>query len=429
MKVVLLRAENVKRIRTIEIKPDPKKGLVVIAGRNAQGKSSAMDSMWYVVAGGKAIPPEPVRHGEETAEATVVLDGGGSDLLPITVTRKWVGQHKSYLHVWAKDGEELASPQTVLDSFRGQLTFDPLAFARLPAKEQRETLLGCVDLDIDLDKSVAAEDRATSVRKSAKSEAKRATTLWHAMTPVPVGTPDELVSSQEILAELKAAREINAKNQRARADCEEDLRELEATRQQIANMKEELEAVLGAEAALCQKIHKGDWSMGNSVDIDEAAIEGRLGQVEAINEQVRARKAWKEAGDEAKGAEAKAKDYDKQVATIRKQRESALKRAEFPIQGLSVGVGGVLMNEVPFEQLSSSEQLRVSIAIAMALNPTLRVLRIDNGSLLDQDAMKLIAETAEANDYQIWIERIGEGEECGIIIEDGEIKEIVDGQE
>jgi len=29
---------------------------------------------------------------------------------------------------------------------------------------------------------------------------------------------------------------------------------------------------------------------------------------------------------------------------------------------------------------------------------------------------------AEKNDYQVWIERVGEGQECSVIIEDGHLK-------
>jgi len=76
---------------------------------------------------------------------------------------------------------------------------------------------------------------------------------------------------------------------------------------------------------------------------------------------------------------------------------------------------------IPFDQASSSEQLRVSMSIAMAANPKLRVIRIQDGSLLDDNSMAAIAETAKANDYQIWIERVDDSGKVGIVIEDGRV--------
>jgi len=80
----------------------------------------------------------------------------------------------------------------------------------------------------------------------------------------------------------------------------------------------------------------------------------------------------------------------------------------------------VTFQGIPFHQASSSQQLRVSLAIAMALNPTLRIIRISDGSLLDDHSMAIIREMAKAKDYQIWIEVVGD--RVGIQIEDGLVK-------
>ena len=69
---------------------------------------------------------------------------------------------------------------------------------------------------------------------------------------------------------------------------------------------------------------------------------------------------------------------------------------------------GVTYNGVPFSQASSAEQIRVSLAMAMALNPKLRVVRILDGSLLDADSMRQVAEMATAADYQVWVERVAD---------------------
>ena len=76
---------------------------------------------------------------------------------------------------------------------------------------------------------------------------------------------------------------------------------------------------------------------------------------------------------------------------------------------------------MPFSQASASEQIRVSLAMAMALNPKLRVIRILDGSLLDAENLALIAEMATEHDFQVWIERVSDTSGVGVVIEDGQV--------
>jgi hypothetical protein len=84
---------------------------------------------------------------------------------------------------------------------------------------------------------------------------------------------------------------------------------------------------------------------------------------------------------------------------------------------------GVLLNGVPFSQASSARQLQAAVSIGLALNPKIRVILIRDGSLLDEDSMKLVSEMAEKNDAQIWVERVADGRPGCVVIEDGEIKQ------
>jgi hypothetical protein len=79
----------------------------------------------------------------------------------------------------------------------------------------------------------------------------------------------------------------------------------------------------------------------------------------------------------------------------------------------------VLYQGLPFGQASNSEQIRVSMALAMASNPKLRVLRISDGSLLDSDSMELVANEAEKHGFQVWIERVDASGSVGIVMEEG----------
>jgi hypothetical protein len=104
------------------------------------------------------------------------------------------------------------------------------------------------------------------------------------------------------------------------------------------------------------------------------------------------------------------------------KRDASLAAAKFPVDGLGFTDDGVTFKGVPFGQASSAEQITVSLAMAMALNPKLRVIRILDGSLLDPDSMQTIAAMAGENDYQVWVERVSDTSGVGVVIEDGEVQ-------
>ena len=110
-----------------------------------------------------------------------------------------------------------------------------------------------------------------------------------------------------------------------------------------------------------------------------------------------------------------------ELVRIDKTKAEGLAAARFPIPGLGFEDGGVSYQGVPFKQASSAEQLRVSLAMAIALNPSLRVIRIADGSLLDSDNLTLIESMAREHDFQVWIEMVDDSGERGIVIEDGAV--------
>lgn len=123
---------------------------------------------------------------------------------------------------------------------------------------------------------------------------------------------------------------------------------------------------------------------------------------------------------EVESLQAKSDALTARLAKIEATKATALQHATFPVAGLGFSEDGVTFNGKPFQQASSSEQLRVSLAIAMALNPEIRVIRISDGSALDEESMALIRKMVREKDFQIWIEMVSDN--VGIIIEDGLVR-------
>lgn len=112
----------------------------------------------------------------------------------------------------------------------------------------------------------------------------------------------------------------------------------------------------------------------------------------------------------------------RELEALTERKREMLAAANYPIKGLAVSEDGtVLFEGVPFSQSSRAQQIRTSVAIGLAMNPSLRVLLIRDGSLLDDDNLEIVRQMADTADAQIWIERVGNKDESAIIIEDGHI--------
>jgi len=167
MKIIRLQAENIKRLIAVEIQPSS--NLVQITGKNGNGKTSVLDSIWWCLSGGQNIQSKPIRTGEN--QAVVVLDLG-----EMVVTRKFKlnkeGETTSSLTVENKVGVKFPSPQALLDKLLGDLTFDPLGFARMEARKQFETLrkfVPSVDFDAIDKQNKEDYDARTDVNRQYKA--------------------------------------------------------------------------------------------------------------------------------------------------------------------------------------------------------------------------------------------------------------------
>ena len=91
------------------------------------------------------------------------------------------------------------------------------------------------------------------------------------------------------------------------------------------------------------------------------------------------------------------------------EKAEALEESPLPVDGLQITAEGItITNEegmaVPFCQASKARKLKISLAIAMAANPKLRVIRISDGESIDDTNMAIIKEMARDENFQIWIE-------------------------
>lgn len=399
MKIIELQAENVKRLRAVDITPDGT--LQVIGGRNAQGKSSVLDAVWLALGGGKAAKetPLPIRDGED--KASVRLDLGD-----LVVTRSWT-QKGTTLRVENADGATYSSPQSMLDGLVGQLSFDPLAFTRLSAREQKEALLGLVDLEIDLP---FLESKRAKIFADRTEVGRQGSAIGD--VAVDESLPLEETSATEIIGKIQEIQDQNREHESAQAELSAANAEIERIIAQIKDLEVKLEAA-NVKADSAVEHLKG------SLIISTGSLQSQLATIEDLNAQIRANNTAREAKARKDALRDRYEAMTREIEAFDAEKAKALKTAKFPVKGLSFDESGVLYQGMPLSQASSAEQIRVSLAMGMALNPKLRVLMIKDGSLLDDESMAAIREQVAEKDYQLLIERVGNADQGAVIIEDG----------
>ena len=156
--------------------------------------------------------------------------------------------------------------------------------------------------------------------------------------------------------------------------------------------------------------------------VDTVLLRQNIEKAAIINRSVAALKQKRMLISQVEELENKSTSITEQMCAREQAKADAITRASMPIPDIGFGDGQVIYKNIPFDQASDAEKLRVSLAIAIAANPELRVIRIRDGSLLDDDGLAAIAKMADELDYQVWIERVDGSGKVGVVIEDGMVK-------
>lgn len=452
MKVIRLQAENIKRLVAVDITPDG--ALVTVGGKNGAGKSSVLDSIAYALGGAALVPDMPIRRGEQTATITVDLD-------KYIVTRKfWYeklpcdcmnvplpdvvlhapscanlqpGSVKTQLKVQNRDGSTFASPQQMLDKLLGELSFDPLEFANEKPAEQRKILMRLIKLDV----SDILEKRAELV--AARTGARRnATAAELAVTKMPghLNVPLTETPMQEVADELAAATRLAEESRRLARAHEDTKRQADAqlrlcaqTAADILELENRLHKIRDehkAQVAYADALGGAVTAAHDAWEVAEAkvpnleALQRRVSEVDEQNRKVRENQALAQKRLEVIQFNDLHDRHDAAIIRLDAEKTKRIVDAAYPVPGLSVSDTGVMFNGVPLDQASTAEKIRVSLAIGLAMNPTLKVLLIREGSLLDDDGLAALAEQAAAADAQVWVEKVAKtADGLTVLLEDG----------
>lgn len=404
MKIINLYAENLKRISAVEITPTG--NLVEITGRNGQGKTSVLDAIWWALDGTKNVQTTPIRKGEE--KAIVQLDLG-----ELKITRRFKaqenGEYTTSITVENGEGARFSSPQKMLDDLLGELTFDPLAFTRMKRPDQVMALRSLVP-GFDFAKAESDIKAAFEERTIANRQAKNATASADAIAEALPSEKPEATTTTELMEQLQKAERHNF-------DVKAQIEKWDYLSRQISEQNEIMVKAKERYMKLCEERDAMPQHRPEMIDISE--ISERITNAEEDSITIAEFNRMEEKRAEAKAAAEKSEKLTKDIEDIKAAAQQAIAEADMPVTGLTISDGSVYLDGVPFDQASDAQQLTASIGVAMALNPKLKVIRVRDGSLLDDEAMKTLAAIADERDYQIWIERVDSSGTVGFVLEDG----------
>ena len=415
MNIVKLQAENIKRIVAVEIEPDG--ALVQITGRNGAGKSSVLDAIWWALAGERSVQSVPIRKGADTARIAL-------DLGEVVVTRHFAKREDdsvtTRITVENAEGARFPSPQKMLDSLLGSLSFDPLAFARASDREQVEQLAGLCGVDM------AAVERANKGdyerRRDCNRDAKQKRAA-ECQIIVPAGTPYAEISVGALVKQIRDAEAGNRERESERRKRERDEATVRSLRADAENA--ERQALIDAERARRESddLHRRATAVLRAADdaaqavresvekylieadqlvqkytalppvepdIDTAPIQDQIARAERVNRDVSAAETKRALMVSVAEHEQQAKALTASMDARRQKVADAIAAADVGIDGLSIEDGRVMLDGFPIDQAADAGRLRLSCAIAMRGDAKLRVLRVRDGSLLDADSLALL---------------------------------------
>lgn len=407
VKINKLEIENVKRVKAVKIEPTAN-GLTIVGGNNNQGKTSVLDAIAWGLGGNKYKPSQAHREGSvNPPHLHIVMNNG------LVVERK--GKN-SDLKVIDPNGQK--GGQSLLNSFVEELAIDLPKFMDSTSKEKANTLLQIIGVGDQLFELERAEkeiyNRRHAIGQIADQKKKYAAEqVYYPDAPkVPVEASELIAQQQEILAK-------NGENQRKREQVHAISQQWELERQQIEQARQQLLQMEAQHAETSKNLEIAQKSAVDLQDESTEQLEQNLAQIDEINRKVRANLDKEKAEDDAKEYEAQYLAETTKIDEIRRQKAELLNNADLPLPGLSVVEGELTYNGQRWDNMSGSDQLKVSTAIVRKLKPDCGFILLDKLEQMDMKSLEEFGQWLEQEGLQAIATRVSTGDECEIIIEDG----------
>lgn len=441
MKINKITIQNFKNIANLEIPLGGKS--IYLLGSNQSGKSSFLQAIEAALKGTNR-PPVPVTAGAKSGFAAIELKHENETY---TVNWKFTNTDPAGKLEVIIDGKSSAkAPREFLKALVGDISFDPMRFARLKPKEQADELRKIMQLDftaLDAERNSLYAER-TAIGRDADNlkgfimrsdiSPDRARELLS--EPIPsVESFDAEISGLEQYAKIEESARNDAEGY-ARAHTEAQgqlslaMAALKANDERVLELEKQAGELRAKSHELSKAVASAESSVSEAANHSEAAAHN-LSEAKQRNEvaqsrvyELRQQKAGIQSVlDGRKRAEAvlaeeqsylaKQADYDgltERIANIDEQKKQLVANAKCPVDGLEFGDDGLVYNGLPLipGQVNTAKLIEVGVKLGMAINPALRILTIEDGSLLDHESRAALNSFITEHDYQAFIEIVSD---------------------
>lgn len=418
VKINKLEIENVKRVKAVKIEPNAS-GLTIVGGNNNQGKTSVINAIAWGLGGNKYKPSQAHREGSVTPPHLHIVMNNG-----LIVERK--GKN-SDLKVIDPNGEKAG--QNLLNSFVEELAIDLPKFMDSSNKEKANILLQIIGVGDQLYELERKEQEVYNKRHAIGQIADQKK-KFAAEQPYFPEAPKELISVSDLVAKQQEILARNGENQQKRNQINQISFQLEQSKSNIQaiNLRiEELQAQLQKEQIefnrLTEDLTIAQKTAENLQDESTQELQQNIAEVDEINRRVRANLDKDKAEEDANDYKNQYDVLTNDINSIRKEKVSLLTNAQLPLQGLSVADGELTYNGQKWDNMSGSDQLKVSTAIVRKLKPDCGFILLDKLEQMDMVTLNEFGQWLEQEGLQAIATRVSTGDECEIIIEDGYVTE------
>ena len=410
IKINSLELENVKRIKAVQLEPS-EKGLTIIGGDNAQGKTSVLDAITWALGGNKYKPSKPTREGSSIPAALKIVLSNG-----IIVERKGkAGALK------VTDPSGLKGTQGLLDSFINEFALDLPKFMQMNDKDKSATLLKVIGVGEQLNE-LEQKEKAFYQNRTETGRIKDRKKKAYENMPVFEDAPEALLDIKELIEQQQKIQKVNADNERIRQEAKNKGMNASYLKKKLDDIeKEYLKAKEEAEKA-SREAEEASTELETLIDIDTSPIEEQISSIEEINAKVRANSERKKAYKEYEELQSEYDDYTAALNEVKDQKVKLLENADLPLEGLSVEEGRLTYHGQNWDNMSGSQQLKVATAICKSINPKCGFVLLDKLEQMDLKTLKEFGAWLEKEGLQAIATRVSQGDECSVIIEDGYIK-------
>ncbi len=426
-----------------------------VIGKNGAGKSSLIQALCSPL-DSKIRPMEPIMQGEERAQVDVVLKGtmGG---LPVMYTLELYfsqGNKSGRLVVLNEAGETVKAGATFVKGLIGHFAFDPTTWLHESNEKRLKMLKQLTGCEVELDKiiKIITEFKSTKKHKKERVEELEAVLKNHGYTQEQVELYSKPIPLEPLQGELTAlsksitdytgiedkvngfkrnieSKELDIMGLRQEVEVQKEKTELEIKRLEALIQAEKSKLEMNTETSsikitACfedikkskENIRKGEEWLANKKKPNAEEINVRMTEAIKHNEHCAVIEKHSEQQRELLKGKSEIAKIESDIEAEEKKRNDLIAKSQLPIADLSFTENQILIKGLPLEdgQLNTQHLFDISVEIAMALNPKLRVIFLHEASLYDEKNLKSIIKKIESKGYQAIYEKVAENENLEI---------------